>query len=109
MDIVTADFSKFGYVDLRLAVQLLQVYSEKGADFLGQGLTVNLNTNSGYVFLSDEDYTVGVLNYKGTAIVQFYSCPECGYENTQEEAEFEEKDFIRFEGFCSKECFEKNQ
>lgn len=76
MDIITADFSKFGYVDLRLAEQLLQTYAEKGAGFLGQGLTVNLNTNSGYVFLSDEDYAVGVLNYKGTAIVQFYSCPD---------------------------------
>jgi len=109
MEIITADFSKFGWVDLKLAIQLLGVYAKKGANFLGQGLTVNLNINSGYVFLSDEDYNVGVLNYKGTAIVQFYSCPECGYENTQEQAEFEEKDFEEFEGFCSRECWNKNK
>ena len=109
MEIITADFSKFGYVDIKLAAQLLKTYVDKGADFLGRGITVNLNTSSGCVFLSDEDYNVGVLDEEHGVIVQFFTCLECGYENTQFDAEFDGKDFMRFNGFCSNECWEKNR
>jgi len=60
--IITADFSKFGYRELKLASELLQAYLEQGADFLTEGITLNFNINSGFVFLSDEDYNVAMLN-----------------------------------------------
>lgn len=107
-NLITVDYSKFGYRELEIAGKLLALYAEGDVDFLGDGLTVNFNTQSGYVFLSDEDYNVGVLNDNETAIVQFYSCYECGYEGTQEQAQEEEKDFVTYGGFCSKECGLKN-
>ncbi len=109
MDIVTADFSRFGARELITAARLLELYAEKGADFLGDQVSVSFNVYSGYVFLTDEDYNVGLLDSAKEQIVQFFSCPECGYEGTQEEALEEGKDFYKHEGFCSFECWQKNQ
>lgn len=105
--LITADFSQFGIRELIFAQLLLKAYAEEGADFLGCGLTVNFNLNSGYVFLSDEDYNVGMLDEGETHIVQFYTCPECGYEGTQHDAISEEKDFNTNNGYCSRICLEK--
>lgn len=102
--VITADYSKFGYRELEIAGKLLALYSERGVNFLNDGLTVNFNMHSGYVFLSDEDYNVGVLNEDGNAIVQFYSCYECDYEGTQEQALEDGRDFVTYGGFCSKLC-----
>ncbi len=107
--VVTADLSQFGIRELMFARLLLQAYLEHGAEFLGSGLTLNFNTSSGYVFLSDEDYNVGVLDESEEYIVQFYTCPQCGYEGTQHDAINEEKDFSAFEGYCSIECLDKNR
>ena len=122
MDIVTTDLSKYGFKELSEAGELLKTYADDGADFLGNGVTLNFNTHSGKVFLSDEDYNVGVIEHddKGLPMfVQFYSCPNCGYEGTQADAESDwtysqtgkardEKDFVKFEGYCSKECLKEN-
>ena len=108
-NVVTADFSQFGMRELFFAQLLLKAYAEQGSEFLGCGLTVNFNMNSGYVFLSDEDYNVGVLDSTETRLVQFYTCVQCGYEGTQAEAQEEEKDFLNNEGYCSQECEEKNR
>lgn len=107
-EVVTVDYSKFGYRELEIAGKLLALYAEGRINFLSNGLTVNFNIQSGYVFLSDEDYNVGVLNWDGTAIVQFFSCFQCGYEATQDDALDEDKDFATYNGFCSKECALKN-
>ncbi len=105
--VITADFSQFGIRELTFAQLLLKAYAERGADFLGCGLTVNFNTHSGYVFLSDEDYNVGVLDETEEYIVQFYSCPQCGYEGTQQEAVDNGCDFVKNDGYCSKKCYER--
>ena len=102
MEIVTTDLSKYGYKELVEAGELLNAYAENGSEFLGDGLTLNFNMNSGYVFLSDEDYNVGVL--EGHKVVQFFSCPQCGFEATQEDAKAEEKDFEAHNGYCSQSC-----
>lgn len=107
-NIITVDYSKFGYRELEIAGKLLCVLAEGGIDFLSNGITVNFNVNSGYVFLSDEDYNVGMLDDKEVHIVQFFSCIECGYEGTQAQALDEGKDFEKYEGFCSKDCALKN-
>ncbi len=106
--VITADFSQFGIRELIFAQLLLKAYAEHGAEFLNCGLTLNFNTSSGYVFLSDEDYNVGVLDQSEQYIVQFYTCPQCGYEGTQHNALSEEKDFSTFNGYCSVECLDKN-
>lgn len=107
--IITADLSQYGIRELMFAKLLLQVYLEHGAEFLGAGITINFNKSSGYVFLTDGDYNVGVLDDTEEHIVQFYTCPECGYEGTQHDAISEEKDFNANDGYCSLECADKNR
>lgn len=85
---VISDLSRFGFQELKEAAKLLTAYTEKGADFLGTGVTVQFNTSSGYVFLVDEDYVVGMLN--GDDLEQFFSCGDCGKEGFLEEWGVEE-------------------
>lgn len=105
-EIVTSDLTQFGYRELDMAADLLKAYANDKEDFLGDGVNVFMNKNSGNVFLSDEDFNVGVL--EDEKIVQFYSCPQCGNEGTQEEGKENDWDFEKYNGYCSKECEDKN-
>jgi hypothetical protein len=94
-EIVTADLSEFGHIELDEAIKLLIAYNEgrfKEDDFFSNGLTLNFNKNSGYVFLSDEDYNTGLLN--NGVIEQFISCGYCGSEGFKSEVKF------CVEGYC---------
>ncbi|WP_375207525.1 hypothetical protein [Hyphococcus sp.] len=82
-DIVTTDLSRFGYRELKMAASLLAAYCESPPDFLGDGVTVMFNTRSGCVFLTDEDFNVGMMN--GDRLEQFHTCFECGAEGFAEE------------------------
>ena len=82
-DPLTKDLSDFGYRELRMATDLLNAYLAARPDFLSDGVAVWLNRNSGYVFLSDENYNVAMLN--GDKLEQFHSCPECGAEGFADE------------------------
>ncbi|PQA86027.1 hypothetical protein [Hyphococcus luteus] len=82
-DIVTTDLSRFGFRELKMAARLLAAYCESPPDFLGDGVTVMMNMHSGYVFLTDEDFNVAMMN--GDTLEQFHSCPECGAEGFAEE------------------------
>lgn len=89
-EIVTVDLNKFGYRELDLAIKLLKAYREQGAKFLGEGLTLNFNTHSGNVFLSDEDYNVGLMN--GDKLEQWFNCPYCGHEGFKEDMKHDAQD-----------------
>lgn len=80
-NIVTSDISKFGQRERELAKKLLSVYGTKDdrTKHLGDGIQVFMNRDSGYVFLSDEDYNVALLN--GNKLEDFHSCPNCGNES----------------------------
>ena len=93
-DLVTADLSKFGSRELSEAGDLLKIYAEGGVDFLDDGITINFNPNSGYVFLSDEDYNVGML--EEGKIKQWFNCGECGEEGFKEH--FQEEGLDKCEG-----------
>ena len=82
-DIITTDLSRFGMRELNMAARLLAAYCDSPPEFLGDGVTVMLNMHSGYVFLTDEDYAVVMMN--GDALEQFHSCPECGHEGFAED------------------------
>ena len=82
-EIVTSDLSRFGMRELKMAADLLAAYCAAPPDFLGEGVTVMLNRQSGYVFLTDEDFAVAMIN--GDRLEQFHSCPECGAEGFAEE------------------------
>jgi hypothetical protein len=101
-DIVTTDLSEYGYKELAEAGELLKAYGDDGAEFLNDGITLNFNTYSGIVFLSDSDYNVGVL--EDGHLVQFYNCPYCGNEGTQNDGLENGWDFEKHEGYCSAKC-----
>lgn len=81
----TTDLSKFGYRELTLLKELLSAMIEKGlpSDFESDGVHPMFNTNSGNVFLTNDEYQVAMMN--GDDLESFYSCPECGHEGFKDE------------------------
>lgn len=80
-EIVTSDLAQFGWREKKIAAELL-LAADKGLpnDFDGEGVTVAMNKNSGYVFLTNSEFQVAML--EDGKVVSFYSCPECGEEGT---------------------------
>jgi len=74
----TTDLSDFGFRELKLSAELLRAYCENPPEFLNDGVQVMMNRNSGYVFLTDDEFNVAMMN--GDKLEQFHSCPECGEE-----------------------------
>lgn len=103
-EIVTTDLAKFGFRELRMAADLLDAYC-KGNWHHDNELTdcvrVHMNSHSGNVFLSDEDYNVAMMN--GDKIEMFYSCPECGNEGFAEDINWD-----REKGRCG-DCSGKDE
>ena len=110
--ILTADFSHFGYWDLAQARKLLNAYQEQpNAPTLGFGLTVNFNTHSGCFFLSDEDFRVVIFDDEGN-LREWYSCPQCGAEGFDGDThDLNGKEaalrFEQYAGYCGKLCSQK--
>jgi hypothetical protein len=79
-NIVTSDLSEFGYRELKIAGQLLSTLKtdKDKTRFIDEGLTVFFNKKSGYVFLSDENFNVAMMN--GDILEDFINCPDCGNE-----------------------------
>jgi hypothetical protein len=79
-NIVTSDLSEFGYRELKIAGQILSTFKtdKDKTRFIDEGLTVFFNKKSGYVFLSDENYNVAMMN--GDILEDFIHCPDCGNE-----------------------------
>ena len=103
-NITTTDFSKFGFLEREEAEKLLKASREQGFpdDFYDSGTTIMFNMNSGNVFFTNDDCQVCMLN--GDDLESFYFCPECGNEGFNEEYPF-----IKYHGYCSKECYKKNK
>lgn len=80
---VTSDLSQFGFRELKMAAELLIAYCANPPSQLGDGIHVCMNTSSGNVFLSDEEFNVAMLN--GDKIEMFWACPECGREGFADE------------------------
>lgn len=84
---VTENWADFGDIEIEEAKELLSHIKE--IDSYGQ-VKVMFNTQSGYVFLCDEDYNVWLMN--GDKIERWFSCPECGHEGFKEEMQHSEDD-----------------
>jgi len=73
--------------NIDLAIKLLKAYKEnkfKENNFFSSGLKLCFNPESGYVFLSDDYYTTGLLNDKGS-IEEWVWCSYCRKENFKSE------------------------
>ncbi|MEM6746256.1 MAG: hypothetical protein AAF608_02445 [Pseudomonadota bacterium] len=80
---VTTDLARFGFRELERAAALLTAYCSNPPEFLGHGVHIAMNRLSGEVFLSDEDFAVGML--MDGEIKQWHFCPECGSEGFAED------------------------
>lgn len=101
----TVDLSKFGRRELAIAGKLLTAYANIGLGelhyFHDENVTVMLNQSSGFVFLTNEDLDVAMLNSEGD-LEEFYTTPYGGVEGFLDELieQFddlhkEDKDFVR--------------
>ncbi len=79
----TSDLSNFGFRELKMAAELLTAYCAQTPDFIGNEAQIMMNTDSGYVFLTDEDFRVAMMN--GDKLEQHHTCPECGAEGFAED------------------------
>jgi hypothetical protein len=77
----------FGYRERKMAEELLHEWNENGLPegFDSDGVTIMMNQNSGYVFLTNSNYEVAMMN--GDKLEIWYNCPECGYEGFKEDFE----------------------
>lgn len=84
---VTSDMSKFGSRERKLAEELLREWRLQGLpeDFYDDKVTIAMNLNSGFVFLTNEEYQVAMMH--NGKLESFYSCFECGEEGFREELE----------------------
>lgn len=107
----TAGLSQFGYRELDMAGDLLKQVSNGSSGFqsledfesfrLGDGLTLQFNSNSGYVYFCDDDYNVWMINDNGK-LESWHNCTNCGNEGFRSDKElafnFDENEC----GKCSK-------
>ena len=83
--IYTEDFSEFGFKELDEAGKLLTaIKNGLPLDFDDEGIKIGFNKNSGFVFLTNSEYQVAMVDDKGK-LFSFYTTPYEGYEGCLEE------------------------
>jgi hypothetical protein len=84
--VVTTDISQFGYIERKEAAMLLTAHQTENDDtefFDSEGIHIMFNTQSGYVFLTNDNFQVAMM--AGEKLVDFLTCPNCGNEGFKEE------------------------
>lgn len=98
----TTDLKDFGFRELGLAAELLRAYCDRPPHWLGDGVQLMMNTYSGSVFLTDEDFNVAMMN--GDELDAWLFTPYHGHEGFIDELtdhhepsdlNSEDADFIR--------------
>jgi hypothetical protein len=86
----TTDISKFGSRERLMLVEILTAWCNQGLpeDFENDEVTPMMNMNSGYVFLSNSDFQVAMMN--GDKLERWYTCGECGHEGFAEDCKLNE-------------------
>lgn len=84
-EIVTKDFSRFGHRERELAEELLKAWRVQGLpdEFYNEEVEIFFNTHSGYVFLSNCEYQVAMMN--DNKLEMFYTDFETGEEGFLED------------------------
>ena len=78
-------------------VAILLTHFAQNPTILDDGVHACVNRRSGFIFLSDSDYNVALMNQG--KLERFYTCPNCGEEGFKE-------DFNEFTNDC---CIEYNK
>ena len=94
-EIVTGDLAQFCSRERKLLIDLLSAWRDQGLpkSFYDDAVVPMMNKNSGFVFLTNSDYQVCMMN--GDKLEMFYSCSECGSEGFKEDYNFNEDS-----GYC---------
>ena len=81
----TTNFAEFGYREKEMAEELLREMRLQGLpeDFYDDEVTVMFNKYSGYVFLTNSDYQVAMIN--GCKLESFYTLPYSGEQGFLED------------------------
>ena len=81
----TTNLSDFGYREREMAEELLHEWNQGHLpdDFYNDDVKIMMNQYSGYVFLTNSDFQVAMMN--GDCLESWYTCPECGNEGFIEE------------------------
>ena len=74
------DMTDFGYREKKLALEVLQAYMKNPYAVEGDDLKIGFNTQSGYVFATDEDYNSYMINDKDE-LELWVMCDECSAED----------------------------
>ena len=84
---IVTDLSRFGFRELYEVEKLLEAMRTQGLphDFYRTGVCPAWNNESGYVFLTNDEYQVCLLNkdkpyLDSHKLESWYSCPNCGFE-----------------------------
>lgn len=82
---ITTDFAEFGSREQKMAEVLLRAWRIEGLpeDFLNEQVMIMMNINSGYVFLTNSENQVAMMN--GDRLESFYSDFETGEAGFREE------------------------
>lgn len=81
----TENLADFGYRELDMAGDLLKaIKNGLPEDFNDDGIRVAFNMNSGYVFLTNNDYQVAMVDDDGK-LYSFYTTPYSGFEGSAED------------------------
>lgn len=86
-EIVTSDLSKFGFRERAQVIKILSAWENFGLPegFICDEITINFNRNSGFVFLSNSDYQVALMN--GEQLDLWNTCHYCGYVGFPDDCE----------------------
>ena len=82
MNTTTTNLADFGHRERSMLVELLNAWSASGLpdDFDAEQVRPMLNTDSGYVFLTNAEYQVAMINAETYTLESFYSTPYEGRE-----------------------------
>lgn len=85
MDVYTENLADFGYREIKMLRDILDAWVEHGLpdDFFNENVRPAMNSNSGFVFLVNEDHQVAMLN--GDRLEEFFSSPYEGLEGFADE------------------------
>ena len=83
--ITTTDFSEFGWRERKMAAELLNALCNQGfpEDFEDDGVQIMMNKSSGYVFFTNNDCQVCMMN--GDKLESYYTTPYEGREGFADE------------------------
>jgi len=86
-EITTTDLADFGLREREELVHLLNAWNHQGLpkDFYDVEVRAMMNLNSGYVFLTNSEYEVAMMN--GAKLEMWHHCSNCGHEGFQEDCQ----------------------